>query len=91
MSPPRITSIRPYRFGVMFTVEGSTGKKYIVDYNFYKGWVCDCPDHIFRHRFCKHMQVCKDFLEKALGQEVPVIVWYDNPKADMVFEGEVAI
>lgn len=85
MSSPSILSIIPYRFGVMFKVEGSSGEEYIVDYNFRKGWVCDCPDHIFRHRFCKHMRACHDFMKNVWDLTFPVNVWCDNPKADMEF------
>ena len=85
MSPPTINKIQVYRYGIVFHIEGSTGEKYIVDYNIYKGWICDCPDHIYRHRFCKHMQACHDFIQETFDLTLPTNVWYDNPKADMVF------
>ena len=49
-----ISKIVPYMFGEMFHIKESVGETYIVDYNFHKGWIFDCPD-ILGHRFCKHM------------------------------------
>lgn len=86
-----ILKITGYRFGITFHVEGESGKEYIVDYNFQKGWICDCPDHIFRHGFCKHMQFCKEFLERNMGDEkLSCKLWCDNPKSERTFENTLA-
>lgn len=88
-----ILSVKHYRFGLVFTVQGETGK-YTVDWNIYKGWICDCPDHFYRHRFCKHMQACYDLVLEKFGVKLPTNLWCDNHKADMVFinaEREVVI
>lgn len=75
----------PYRNGIYFHVQGESGHEYIVDCNFQKGWICDCPDHIYRHGFCKHMRACSEYAERK-GLRLPVKVWWDDPKSDMVFE-----
>ena len=85
-----ITKVSGYRHGITFDVVGSTGKKYIVDYNFEKGWICDCPDHLFRHRLCKHMQYCIDFVKNTFGEVLPGTLWCDDPKSDIVVNGESA-
>lgn len=88
MNPPiSILKVRTYRYGIVFHVNGSTGQEYIVDYNFYKDWICDCPDHFYRHRFCKHMQACHDIIKEKFGVNLPTNLWCDNHKADMEFEG----
>ena len=79
-----ITKVTGYRHGITFHVKGSTGKKYSVDYNFEKGWICDCPDHLFRHRFCKHMQYCIDFVKLNFGEVLPGTLWCDDPKSHIV-------
>ena len=84
-----ITKICTYRSGIYFHVLGESGTEYIVDYNFHKGWICDCPDHLFRHGFCKHMKACRDYAEHK-GLRLPSNVWWDDPKSDMVFNDEVA-
>lgn len=86
MSSPSISKIMVYRYGLVFYVKGSTGQEYIVDYNIHKGWVCDCLDHIFRQRFCKHMKLCRDYVKEVFDVDMPSDVWCDNPKADMVFD-----
>lgn len=95
-NPPFITilKITTYRYGLVFYVKGESGNEYIVDYNEYKGWVCDCPNHLYRHRFCKHMQACYDLVLEKFGVKLPTNLWCDNHKADMVFnnaEREVVI
>lgn len=84
-----ILKVNTYRRGIYFHVLGETGQEYIVDYNSHKGWICDCPDHLFRHGFCKHMQACHEFLADK-GLKLPCNVWYDNPKSDIVVNGESA-
>lgn len=84
-----ITKIVTYRHGIYFHVTGSTDREYIVDYNFKKGWICDCPDHLFRHGFCKHMQACQEYLA-GKGLRLSSKVWYDDPKSDRVFEDTLA-
>ena len=84
MNPPTITKITTYRYGIVFHVTGSTGEKYIVDYNFHKGWLCDCPDHTFRHSFCKHMQACRDVISRKFDLKLPSTVWCDNPKSEVI-------
>ena len=84
-----ILKIVTYRHGIYFHVRGESGKDYIVDCNFQKGWICDCPDHLYRHSFCKHMKVCKDFAERN-GLKLPDKVWWDDPKSDIVVDGESA-
>ena len=90
---PLILSVSTYRFGLTFMVQGETGE-YTVDWNIYKGWICDCPDHFYRHRFCKHMQACHDIIKEKFGVKLPTNLWCDNHKADMEFnnaETEVVI
>ena len=85
MNAPNITILKiiTYRHGITFHVQGETGKNYIVDYNFHKGWICDCPHHLFRKVFCKHMEACKEYVSSK-GLELPVELYCHNPKADEV-------
>lgn len=84
-----ILKVVTYRYGLYFHVRGESGTEYIVDCNFNKGWICDCPDHIFRHGFCKHMQACKDYAGSE-GLRLPDKIWFDDPKSDIVVDGESA-
>lgn len=83
-SPIYILSVEVYRFGLSFLVQGETGK-YTVDWNIYKGWLCDCPDHLFRKHTCKHIQACRDYVASH-GLLLHGKLWVDDPKADMEFE-----
>ncbi len=84
MNAPNITilKISTYRYGISFNVRGETGKNYIVDYN-HKGWICDCPNHLFRKVFCKHMKACNEYIAHK-GLQLPVDLYCNNPKADEV-------
>ena len=86
-SPISILSVEVYRFGLSFTVQGETGK-YTVDWNIYKGWLCDCPDHLFRKHTCKHIRACRDYVA-IHGLVLHSKLWVDDPKADMEFEVRV--
>lgn len=77
-----ILKVKFYRFGLSFTVKGETGK-YTVDWNIYKGWICDCPDHIFRHSSCKHIVACQNYVVEH-GLLLHQKLWCDDPKADVV-------
>ncbi len=81
-SPSPILSVTTYRFGLTFKVQGETGK-YTVDWNIYKGWICDCPDHIFRKHTCKHIQACIDYAAQQ-GLLLHGKLWANDPKADVV-------
>lgn len=85
-SPIQILKISTYRYGIVFHVIGSSGEKYIVDYNIHKGWLCDCPDHLFRHGFCKHMKMCMDYMNVKLGVELSSNVWFENPSSNRIFQ-----
>ena len=77
---------------IILSVKGETGK-YTVDWNIYKGWICDCPDHFFRKSFCKHIQACRNYVIEH-GLLLHGKLWVDDPKADMEFnnaETEVVI
>ena len=50
--------------GFIFNVIGSNGDIYIVGYEYDDGWLCPCPDHMFRKRECKHIRACKEELAK---------------------------
>ena len=78
-----ILNINFYRFGLSFEVKGESGAIYTVDWNIYKGWVCDCPDHIFRHSTCKHIQACQDYVADK-GLLLHMKLWCDDPKSNMV-------
>ena len=84
----QVLSVEFYRFGLSFNVQGETGV-YTVDWNIYKGWICDCPDHIFRHSTCKHITACQKYTEEH-GLLLHMKLWCDDQKADMVFNDEVA-
>lgn len=79
-----ILKITTYRYGIVFHVKGSTGKNYIVDYNHYKGWLCDCPDHLFRKHTCKHITMVQEYLKTKLNVSLPGNLWCDDPKSNMV-------
>lgn len=79
-----ILNVTFYRFGLSFEVKGESDTIYMVDWNIYKGWVCDCPDHIFRHTECKHIQACHDYA-KEHGLLLHVKLWCDDPKSDEVY------
>ena len=78
-----ILKVMAYRFGLSFTVKGETGV-YTVDWNIYKGWICDCPDHIFRHSSCKHISACQKYAEEH-GLLLHMKLWCDDPKSDEVY------
>lgn len=80
-----ILAIEPYRFGLTFHVKGESGNEYIVDYNFYKGWICDCPDHLFRKHTCKHINAVQEYLKVKFNVSLPGKLFCDSHKADMVF------
>ena len=84
MNPPLILSVTAYRFGLTFKVQGETGK-YTVDWNIYKGWICDCPDHLFRKHTCKHILACREYVARH-GLLLHIKLWCDDPKSDMVFD-----
>ena len=74
-----ILAVECYRFGLSFKIQGLTGV-YIVDWNIYKGWICDCPDHLFRKRVCKHIKLCQDYAADH-GLLLHMKLWVDDPKA----------
>ena len=80
----QVLSVEFYRFGLSFTVKGETGV-YTVDWNIYKGWICDCPHHLFRHAECKHISACQKYV-KEHGLLLHMKLWCDDPKSDMVFD-----
>ena len=76
-----VLSVEFYRFGLSFNVQGETSV-YTVDWNIYKGWICDCRDHLYRKRVCKHIRACHDYtIDKGLFLHWKL--WCDDPKADM--------
>lgn len=83
-----ILAVNFYRFGLTFKVQGETGK-YTVDWNIYKGWICDCPHHLFRHAYCKHIEACKKYAVEH-GLVLHDKVWAEDPKSDMEFNGVAA-
>lgn len=83
-----ILSVSRYRFGLSFLVQGETGE-YTVDWNIYKGWICDCPHHLFRHAYCKHIAACKKYVLEH-GLLLHDKLWFDDPKSDIVVNGESA-
>lgn len=58
MSSPIILSHVYSVDGDLWEVSG-TDETHIVAHD-WDGWMCTCPDHYYRHSFCKHMQVCAD-------------------------------
>lgn len=79
-----ILKVKFYRFGLSFLVQGETSV-YTVDWNIIKGWICDCPHHLFRHAECKHIQACQKYAEEH-GLLLHHKLWCDDPKSDRVFD-----
>lgn len=51
--------------GLLFTVKGSDGGDWQVEYDYYENaWICNCPDFYGRHQsangsfMCKHIWAC---------------------------------
>ena len=59
MSSPIILSKVTSQDGTLWEVSGSNGETHIVAHD-WDGWMCTCPDHYYRHRFCKHMKACAE-------------------------------
>ena len=84
MNSPRVLSAKGYRFGISFTVEGSHGKTYTVDWNITKGWICDCPHHMFRNAYCKHILACRNYAVQVIGIELHDKLYCNDPTANKV-------
>ena len=51
-----------------FTVHGSTDD-YLVNYDNETGWYCNCPDHYYRKRECKHIKEAKRSVRSLLRED----------------------
>ena len=47
--------------GIMFEVSSSRNptEKYIVNWDFDNGWLCDCQGCLQGHHFCRHIQAAE--------------------------------
>ena len=50
-----------------FTVHGETDD-YFLNYDEETGWYCNCPDHHFRKRECKHIKEAKRAVRMLLRE-----------------------
>lgn len=58
---------------------------YDVNYKYNIGWICSCPDHVYRHVECKHIMSC--YISKQLrnkivnNSDIPQI---ESPKSELI-------